>query len=62
MRIYFIRFMLFQSRMELALAILGGNRQRISQARQDEIHWEAELDREMLLGLYCDYFNESSAR
>lgn len=49
MRTYFIRFMLFQSRMELALAILGGNRQRISLARSDEIHWEGELDRELLL-------------
>lgn len=49
MHIYFIRFMLFQSRFEHALAILGGNRQRIAQARSREVHWEGELDRELLL-------------
>lgn len=49
MNLIFIRFMLFQSRFEHSLAILGGNRQRIAQARSDEVYWEGELDRERLL-------------
>lgn len=48
-KLILIRFMLFQSRFEHALAILGGNRRRIAQARSEEVHWEGELDRELLL-------------
>lgn len=48
-KLILIRFMLFQSRFEHALAVLGGNRRRIAQARSEEVHWEGELDRELLL-------------
>lgn len=48
-KLIFLRFMLFQSRFEHALALLGGNRRRIAQARSDEVYWEGELDRELLL-------------
>lgn len=50
MNLLAIRFMLFHSRMELALAIIGNNRQRIAQARADVARWEAERDRALLLG------------
>ncbi len=33
LRLAFFRFMLFQTRMELAMAIAGGNRQLIATAR-----------------------------
>lgn len=49
LRLAFFRFMLFQTRIELAMAIAGGNRTVASIARQHEIHWEGELDKEYYL-------------